>query len=175
MLATVHRMVKVVLIGDSQLTDTSKRDVTKLGPRLRRRGHEVDNLAIGGLDTRAAISSIHDSSPADWTEYCFGANDAAPWKRVPPEEFAANYEALLRRATSRRMLVLGPTPVVESNVPSSRTNSEALRYSAIAADVADHSGAEFISLVDALRPGDLAADGVHLNDHGYMRAWHAAG
>ena len=86
---------------------------------------------------------------------------------MPPEEFAANYDALLRRWTHHRALVLGPAPVTESDEPGSRTNRETARYSAIAADVAEHRGATFISLVDVLGPDDLADDGVHLNDHGY--------
>ena len=160
-------MVRVVLVGDSQLTDTSPRGTIKLGPRLRRRGHEVETLAVGGLDTRTALSCPHVAAPADWTIFCFGANDAAPWKHVPPTEFATNYEALVRRATSRRMLVLGPGPVQESAAPGSRTIRESTRYSAIAADVARRCGAEFISLLDALGADDLTSDGVHLNDQGY--------
>jgi len=160
-------VVRVVLVGDSQLTDTSARGTTKLGPRLRRRGHEVETLAVGGLDTRAALTFTQVPAPADWTILCFGANDAAPWKSVPPAEFATNYEALVRRATSRQTLVLGPGPVNESDVPHSRTNRELARYSAIAADVARRCGVEYISLLDALSSDDLANDGVHLNDRGY--------
>ena len=160
-------MARVVLVGDSQLTDTSSRGTTKLGPRLRRRGHEVETLAVGGLDTRTALKYDHVSAPADWTIFCFGANDAAPWKQVPLAEFATNYEALVLRATSRQTLVFGPGPVHESGAPRSRTNRELARYSAIAADVARRCRVEFISLLDALGSGDLADDGVHLNDRGY--------
>jgi lysophospholipase L1-like esterase len=166
-LGRFRTVVRVVLVGDSQLTDTSPRGTTKLGPRLRRRGHDVETLAVGGLDTRTALSCAHVAAPADWTIFCFGANDAAPWKQVPPAEFATNYEAPVRRATSRRTLVLGPGPVQESEAPGSRTNRECTRYSGIAADVARRCGAEFISLLDALGSDDLASDGVHLNDQGY--------
>ena len=160
-------MVRVVLVGDSQLTDTSSRGTTKLGPRLRRRGHEVETLAVGGLDTRTALICARVAAPAEWTIFCFGANDAAPWKQVPLAEFAANDEALVRRATSRQTLVLGPSPVHESDAPHSRTNQMLARYSAIAADVARRCGVEFISLLDTLGSDDLASDGVHLNDQGY--------
>ena len=130
-------VVHVGLLGDSQLTDTSpRRDVTKLGPRLRRRGHEVETLAVGGLDTRSALTLPYSTRPADWTVYCFGANDAAPWKRMPPPEFAANLELLVQQATSHHLLVLAPAPVHESGEPGSGTNREADHYSTIAAAVA---------------------------------------
>ena len=144
----------------------SSRGTTKLGPRLRRRGHEVETLAVGGLDTRTALSCAHVAAPADWTIFCFGANDAAPWKQVPPAEFATNYEALVRRATSRRTLVLGPGPVQSPKHQAAATTESPARYSAIAADVARRCGAEFISLLDALGSDDVTSDGVHLNDHG---------
>lgn len=160
-------MVRVALVGDSQLTDTSSRDVIKLGPRLRRRRYEVETLAVGGMNTRDAVAVAADVGDAEWTVYCFGANDAAPWKRVPREEFAANYELLLRSGNGGRQLVLGPAPVVESGLPGARTNGELAVYSALAADVARSCGAVFVSLLAALGPRDLAADGVHLNDHGY--------
>ena len=163
-----HPWDRVVLVGDSQLTDTSpQRDVTKPGPRLRRRGHEVDTLAVGGLDTSSALTLLGSNRRADWTVYCFGANDEAPRKRGPPAEFATNLERLIHLANSQHLLVLGPAPVRESDAPGSRTNREAARYSMIAAAVAARHGAEFIALVDVLSPDDLADDDVHLNDHGY--------
>lgn len=166
-MATVAGVVRVALVGDSQLTDTSSRDVIKLGPRLRRRRHEVETLAVEGMNTRDAVAIAADVGNAEWTVYCFGANDAAPWKRVPPEEFAANYQMLLSRGNGGRQLVLGPAPVVESGLPGARTNGELALYSAIAADVARSCGAVFVSLLAALGPREVAADGVHLNNHGY--------
>lgn len=160
-------MARIALIGDSQLTDTSSQDVTKLGPRLRRRGHEVETLALGGLNTREAVAVASDVGHVEWTVYCLGANDAAPWKRVPLKEFGMNYQTLLLRSTGARQLVLGPAPVIETGVPRVRTNSELARYSATAADVARNCGAVFVSLLAELGPHDLADDGVHLNNHGY--------
>jgi lysophospholipase L1-like esterase len=160
-------VVTVALLGDSQLTDTGRHAVTKLGPRLRRRGHDVETLAVGGLDTRRALDGTVPARTVDWAIYCFGANDAAPWKQVPPKEFAANYEVLLRRSPGRSSLVLGPAPVVESPSPAARTNAETARYSDLTRQVAERCGAAFIALFDHLGPADLADDGVHLNDHGY--------
>ncbi len=161
------QVARIALIGDSQLTDTSSRGVTKLGPRLRRRGHEVETLALGGLNTRQAVAVASDVGHVEWTVYCLGANDAAPWKRVPLKEFGMNYQTLLLRSTGARQLVLGPAPVIETGVPGVRTNSEIARYSATAADVARNCGAVFVSLLAELGPHDLADDGVHLNNHGY--------
>ena len=159
--------MSVVLLGDSQLTDTSQREVTKLGPRLRSRGYEVDTLAAGGLDTRQALLGAEQMRPGDWAIYCFGANDAAPWKRIPPDEFAANYAGLLKRSPCQHSLVLGPAPVADAHAPGSRTNRETARYSDIARRVADRCQARFIALLDALGPDDIADDGVHVNDRGY--------
>ncbi len=116
------QVARIALIGDSQLTDTSSQDVTKLGPRLRRRGHEVETLALGGLNTREAVAVASDVGHVEWTVYCLGANDAAPWKRVPLKEFGMNYQTLLLRSTGARQLVLGPAPVIETGVPRVRTN-----------------------------------------------------
>lgn len=163
----VASVVRVVLVGDSHLSDTSSGAVTKLGPRLRQRGHEVETVAVDGLDTRAAVAADRRSQPADWTVFCFGTNDAAPWKRVPPEEFATNYTTLLARANSPNVLVLGLTPVTDSGLPGARTNRLVAEYSAIAAQTADRVDAAFIPLHTILGPDDLAEDGVHLNDRGY--------
>jgi len=119
------------------------------------------------MNTRNAVAIAADVGDAEWAVYCFGANDAAPWKQVPPDEFAANYEMLLRRGNGARQLLFGPAPVVESGLSGARTNGELAVYSAIAAEVARSCGAVFVSLLAALRPRDLAVDGVHLNDHGY--------
>ena len=161
-------MRRAVLVGDSQLTDSSPtRPVIKLGPRLRDRGYHVATHAVGGLDAPRAATVIHELPIADWTVFCLGANDAAPWKRVPPDEFDASYTTLLGRARSPGVLVLGPAPVAETGVPGSRTNTDIRRYSLIAAAVAERCGAQFAPLIDVLGNSDLADDGVHINDHGY--------
>ena len=104
-------MLRIVVVGDSQFTDASPaRPVTKLGPRLRRHGYDVATCALGGLNTRRAVTMTRELPKADWTVFCFGANDAAPWKRVPLDEFDGNYETLLRRTRSPGVLVLGPAP-----------------------------------------------------------------
>ena len=102
LIATLQQVVRVALIGDSQLTDTSTRPVTKLGRRLRRRGHHVDTLAVGRLDTRRALALQFRSEPADWTIFWFAV---APWMRIPPNEFATN-----ERTSSD-----APTPVTSSS------------------------------------------------------------
>lgn len=160
-------VVRVALIGDSHLTDTSSRGVTKLGPRLRRHGHPVQTLAIGGMDTRRAVELLGSPTDAEWIVYCFGCNDAAPWKRVPHDEFADNYARLLCRSGDVSQLVLGPPPVIETGQPGSRTNTDLAEYSAIAGDMARTSGAAYVSLTAVIGASDLGPDGVHLNDAGY--------
>ncbi len=127
----------------------------------------METLAVGGLDTRTAVVSRSIAAPADWTVFCFGANDAAPWKQVPLDEFERNYETLLRRANSDATLVLGPAPVADSWRPGARTSAAIARYATTAATVAQRCGAAFIALGGVLGPDDLADDGVHLNDRGY--------
>ena len=158
-------MLRVALVGDSHLTDSSSRPVTKLGPRLRSTGFDVVNLARGGLDTRQALL---DSPPSDvdWIVYCFGTNDAAPWKQVPAFEYERNYETLLASGAGTSQLVLGPPPVVDH--PGGRNNGLVRQYSDIAARTARGHGADFVALIDHLSQSDLAEDGVHLNDFGYQ-------
>ena len=92
-------MVRVVLVGDSQLTVRPHE-----GPPSSVCG--CDDVATRSKhspsadDTRTALICASVAAPADWTIFCFGANDAAPWKHVPLAEFAANEQALVRRATS---------------------------------------------------------------------------
>ena len=159
-------MLRVALVGDSHLTDTSPRAVVKLGPRLRTMGYEVLTLARGGLDSRRALL---DQPPdgVDWSIYSFGTNDAAPWKRIPPDEFAENYATLLARTTDHCQLVLGPPPVIESDGAGGRTNALVREYTQIASRTAHEHGATFLALSDHLGSADLVDDGVHLNDNGY--------
>ena len=110
LIATLQQVVRVALIGDSQLTDTSTRPVTKLGRRLRRRGHHVDTLAVGRLDTRRALALQFRSEPADWTIFWFAV---APWMRIPPNEFATNERTSSRRANTSDILVVGPASVTD--------------------------------------------------------------
>lgn len=159
-------MLRIALVGDSHLTDTSARPVLKLGPRLRALGHDVQTLARGGLDTRQALL---DPSVVgvDWIIYSFGTNDAAPWKQIPPSEFAQNYSSLLARHGGVAQLVLGPPPVVESGVIGGRTNALVREYTQIALRTAHEHGAICVALADHLLAADLAEDGVHLNDAAY--------
>ena len=157
-------MLRVALVGDSHLTDTSSRQVTKLGPRLRAAGFNVTTLARGGLDTRQALVQTPPRD-ADWIVYSLGTNDAAPWKQVRRNEFELNYTRLLASAAGRAQLVLGPPQVVDR--PGGRSNAVIRKYSDIAARVSRAHGAAFVALIDHLSTLDLAEDGVHLNDLGY--------
>lgn len=160
-------MLQVALVGDSHLTDTSTTAVTKLGPRLRVLGLRVVTHARGGMSSRDALLLPPPAPDCDWIVYCLGTNDAAPWNQVPPEEFAANYDRLLRVPAGPRKLVLGPPPVVERAEAGGVTNEEVGRYSVVAGAAARDHGALFTPLLELLDTDDLAEDGVHLNDNGY--------
>jgi lysophospholipase L1-like esterase len=158
----------IVLVGDSHLTEASSHGTIKLPSRLRQAGYQVESIAIGGLDTRSALADGLVIPPAAWTIYSFGSNDAAPWKEVSPEEYAANYSGLL--ATTSKAIVLGPPPVVErEQPPGTRTNSRLALYSEVASQVAARAGAHFVSLFDliAMDGRHHVKDGVHLNDPAY--------
>lgn len=105
--------MRVVLVGDSHLTETSpRRAVSKLPPRLRRFGLDVVSVAVGGANSRDAL---HPPIPedSDWAIYSVGVNDAARWKSVCLEEFKANCDRILSVSGARQQLVLGPGPVIE--------------------------------------------------------------
>ncbi len=158
----------LLLVGDSHLTDTSTREVWNLGPRMRACGWDVTTCAVGGLTTRAALELAEPDGFYDWSVFCFGSNDAAPWKGVPLPEFADNLTQLVMRASGRRVL-LGPPPVSSAAEASGRTQDLINNYSEAAAQVAADWSAMFIALVEFLGQGDLSEDGVHLNDNGYAK------
>ena len=106
---------------------------------------------------------------ADWVVYSVGINDAAPWKCVPLEEFAANCDRIMADTQPARRLVLGPGPVAERGAPGERTNVVVAAYAAVLERIASSHSARFVSMVDLLDVNDLAEDGVHLNDSGYCK------
>ena len=161
--------MRVVLVGDSHLTETSPRTPTaKLPPRLRRWGLDVVVVATGGADSRAVL---HQQIPgeADWALLSVGTNDAAPWKSVDLDEFAANCDRILLNAEAKKRLVLGPGPVVERGVAGERTNKGLAAYTAVLQRAAIAHSALFVPMTDLLDGSDLADDGVHFNHSGYRK------
>ena len=163
----------LLLVGDSHLAETTTRDVVPVAARLRRLGWELTSLAVGGLDTRAALELLPNPLPAaDATVVSFGSNDAAPWKQVPLDEFTTGYAEILGRVTSPVTVVLGPPPVREDRDDArGRTNVVLDVYSAAARQAAESSGAQFLDLREVLDPAtDLDKDGLHLADPGARAA-----
>ena len=160
----------IVLCGDSHLTPTNSRGTLKLGPRLAAAGWTVEQLAVGGLSTRAARTRFEVLPAAEWTLLSFGANDAAPWKQVPLAEFEDNLGVLIDRCQSERVLVLAATPVIERpGAVFARSNAVVETYASVAREVAK---AHRAIVLEWLRPLALdgshhAPDGVHLNDASY--------
>ena len=90
------RMVSVVLLGDSQLTDSSPRNVTKLGPRLRHRGHAVETLRAGQAD------ADRDSGGRGSSGSCWEAPGATPVSRSRSAGVARERSERLWRALGFR-------------------------------------------------------------------------
>lgn len=161
--------MRVVLVGDSHLTETSpSRPTVKLPPRLRRCGLDVVVVAAGGADSRAVL---HQQIPGDtdWALFSVGTNDAAPWKGVDLDEFAANCDLILVNAGAKKLLVLGPGPVVERGVTGERTNERLAAYAAVLRRAAGAHSAVFVPMTDLLDDSDLVDDGVHFSDSGYSK------
>ena len=164
--------MRYVLLGDSHLTGAASRwPTTKLPPRLRADGHEVIELAFGGLDSRAALER-YAAVPEGTVVVSLGTNDAAPWKQVPLDEFEANYARLLGRLDGAALVVIPPGPVCETR-QQGRSNTEVRRYTDAAARVGRAAGGVPVPLFERLSAlmdagGDVhVADGVHLNDAAY--------
>jgi lysophospholipase L1-like esterase len=161
--------MRVVLAGDSHLTETSPhRPVTKLAPRLRSLGLDVVSVAAGGANSRDVLRQ-EIPAQADWVLYSIGTNDAAPWKRVPSDEFAVNCDQLFSAPGPGHRIALGPGPVVERAVRGERTNTDMTNYALVLEQAAARHAVRYVSLAGLLVDSDLAEDGVHLNDSGYEK------
>jgi lysophospholipase L1-like esterase len=163
----------LLLVGDSHLAETTTREVVPVAARLRRLGWELTSLAVGGLDTLAALRLLADPLPAaDATVVSFGSNDAAPCKQVPLEQFTMGYAEILGRVGSPITVVMGPPPVREDRDDArGRTNAVLDDYAAAARQVAVASGAHFLDLREVLDATiDLDEDGLHLADSGARAA-----
>jgi lysophospholipase L1-like esterase len=162
----------LLLVGDSHLTETTPRDGVPVAARLRRLGWELTSLAVGGLDTRAALRLLPDPLPAaDATVVSFGSNDAAPWRQVPLG-FTTWYAEILGRVASPVTVVMGPPPVREDRDDArGRTNAVVDDYAAAARQVAESTGVRFLDLREVLDPATgLDEDGLHLGDSGARAA-----
>lgn len=159
--------MRVALLGDSHLTETSpSRAVRKLAPRLRLAGLDVVSVAAGGANSRDVLGQ-RIPEDADWVIYSVGVNDAAPWKSIDLDEFASNCDRLMSAPGAWRRLVLGPGPVIERHVSGERTNNRVAGYADVLRRLSATHAARFVPMADVLDEGDLAEDGVHLNDSGY--------
>ena len=161
--------MRVVLAGDSHFTEFSPhRPVTKLASRLRTHGVDVVSVAVGGANSRDVLLQ-QVPADSDCVLYSVGTNDAAPWKCVPLNEFVVNCDRLLSAPGPKRRIMFGPGPVIERALPGERTNAGLAAYAAVLERAAVTHSARYLSLVDLLVDGDLAEDGVHLNDSGYEK------
>lgn len=161
--------VRVVLIGDSHLTETSPSYQTvKLPPRLRRAGLDVTVAATGGANSRDVQRQPVPADP-NWVIFSVGVNDAAPWKRIEIEEFEVNCDRILGATVAARWLLLGPGPVKEQSTAGGRTEADVAAYAAALERATMKHSARFVSMTTVVDHADLTDDGVHLNDSGYRK------
>lgn len=158
--------VRIVLLGDSHLARV-QRDL----PRL---GKDVVNAAVGGatvhdLVIQAAAASVRSD---DVVVLSIGANDAAPWKRVPVALFQEVLEQFLSSCDADRCVIILPPGVIEARLTGAgdRTNALLEDYRAAVTAAAAAAEAEIMDSqaeLSALGPSAFASDSLHLSGEGY--------
>ena len=165
----------LVLVGDSHLARFDGGRIAALEFALDRRV-VVHNHAIGGTNSADLVERAPAEAAIRGASFVIsvGTNDLAPWKRVPPAEFAANAATLLDVLGGRRCVVVLPPTVDEASQARShgelgRTNALVAEYGGLLARVSGEAGAPVVDLAALLAAErDVhEADGVHLNRHGY--------
>ncbi|GAA3062072.1 hypothetical protein GCM10010464_27930 [Pseudonocardia yunnanensis] len=161
----------VMLFGDSMLGRFTKPRILALERELNDAA-TVYNCAAGGWDSsdcapRAAV--LARLAPAV-VVVSLGANDCAPWKRVPPEEFAENVRIVVEAFRSSSVVGLLPPVIREVGRPETagRTNAELDRYREILRVAV--GPAACVDLATVLADVDFAPledDGLHLTAESY--------
>lgn len=158
---------EVMLFGDSMLARFTKNRIrqleSELGPAAT-----VYNCAAGGWDSSDGVRRAPLLARAGWDTVVlsFGANDCAPWKRVPIEQFAENVAIVARTFHGARLAAFLPPRIEETGPPGHppRTNRELDAYrEALRAVV----GADACLDTARLLTGGLEADGLHLTPGSY--------
>lgn len=162
------------MLGDSHLAAFNVGRIAELEAALDGRV-VVHNHAIGGANSSHLVerASLEAATHRALFVVSVGTNDLAPWKRIPPTEFAANTTRLLDQLGGIRSIVVLPPTVDEASQRLSRgehgrTNSLVVEYGETLATVSRHAGAVIVDLVPLLVDnGEVhEADGVHLNADG---------
>ncbi|MEU7798925.1 GDSL-type esterase/lipase family protein [Micromonospora arborensis] len=163
-------MTRVMLFGDSMLARFTK-------PHIHRLEHElgldttVFNCAAGGWDSADGAARAAHLGRLNWSVVVlsFGANDCAPWKRVPLDRFTSNIATILSALGSARPVAFLPPSIREVDRPGlgMRTNDELDAYrDVLRAAVGPEASLETGAHIDA---DGLEADGLHLTSASYRR------
>ena len=158
--------MRTVLLGDSHLA------------RLRRSLSQLDgpvvNAAVGGAHAADLLpqARLVGAGPGDVVVVSVGTNDAAPWKVVPPDEFALLLDEVLGGVDAGRWVYVAPPGVDEARLtrPADRTNADLSVYTGIATSAFTARGATGVDtavLLGDLGPAAFTDDGVHLTGAAY--------
>ncbi|MGI5151527.1 SGNH/GDSL hydrolase family protein [Plantactinospora sp. CA-294935] len=161
-------MADVILFGDSMLARFTKPHIQHLereiGPDTT-----VFNCAAGGWDSADGAVRAAVLGRLNWSVVVlsFGANDCAPWKRVPLDQFTSNVAAVLSAFGNARPVAFLPPSIREVNRPGlgTRTNRELDAYrDVLRAAVGPGASLETSAHIDV---GGLDDDGLHLTADSY--------
>ena len=158
--------MRIVLLGDSHLTRV-RRDPAAIGP-------DVHNAAEGGASSPDLLAQARRAGvrEQDVVVVSVGTNDAAPWKRVPLDEFAALLADCIGSVPTGRRVYVAPPGVDESRLTGvgDRTNAVLDRYRDAAVAVCEQVGARVVRadhVIAPLGPGAFVDDGLHLGGRAY--------
>lgn len=156
--------VRTVLLGDSHLA--------RLRRALAGLPGEVHNAAVGGASSRELPGQVAGMGDPDAVVLSVGTNDAAPWKRVPLDEFVRLLSACLAAHRSKRCVYVAPPGVVEDRLTGARDRTNAVidDYRRAAMAACEDAGVQVVRadlLLAPMGPRAFASDGLHLNASGY--------
>ncbi|MFC0106323.1 SGNH/GDSL hydrolase family protein [Kibdelosporangium aridum] len=154
----------VALFGDSMLARFSKPHIQHLERELGTPS-TVYNCAAGGWDSSDGAARAAKLGAVEWSVVVlsFGANDCAPWKHVPIDQFTANIETVISAFGHARVVAFLPPRIQEVFRPGlgMRRNRDL--------DVYRNVLRAAVGPQCCLEPGsvELEADGLHLTPESY--------
>ncbi|CAM3534939.1 GDSL-type esterase/lipase family protein [Kibdelosporangium persicum] len=163
-------MSDVLLFGDSMVARLRKPHVQLLERELGA-GCTVFTCATGGFDSSDGLARAPALGRLDWSVVVlsFGANDCAPWKHVPLDQFAANITGIVEAFAGARAVGFLP-PTIREAVTSEngvRTNRELDAYREVLRSAVGPGGC--LETGAHIGTDGLADDGLHLTSDSYMR------
>lgn len=173
----VEWMHQLICFGDSITAGWNGEEDT---PRLTDRlvtglKCQVRNAGVSGETTDQAIRRIdHDvlDLPYDKVTVLFGANDSSFHKGIPLTRFADNLDRMVRAISAQKVVLMTPSPVIDTRQVGKRTNERVSFYAEAVRACARSHGVPLIDLNREMAgKGDydslLLADGLHFSDKGY--------